>query len=568
MGIKQIVKTFAAGVLLFAVCLFLGITACLPVSAKERSVDFRWAETSGAETGLINVPFTANEYADAYAESIVAGGKSSTVRPIKVKDGVFYFTCFYMDENFNSSDICKVTLHLTDVCDQSDQIAVWKGNEGAVSGTKKLKSGTYYLKIEFERKVDGDYTVILYAQTVPALVSQSPRVSLGTGSYYYNESGKDIYYRVDLKTSGLLYVDASYDDLSGREFSGAKITLYDAGKRAISCSTAQLDGESVKEYALEKGSYYVKVHGAGRGVYVFNAEADVFAVRDNTSKKKAENLSAPRSVDTLLTLSGKRDGERWYKFHLSRASLNKITIQNYSEEEPIKYAVYRGEKKISSGTLKPCTYISGDGSRAVVSRQSGEKYWKKGTYYVRIFKPSNVSQALVTVKRTAYIQNLSVEKPGSRVWNGSAQKPELTVKNGTYKLKKGTDYRVSYRNNKKVGLASVILTGLGKYKGSKEIFFKILPRGSSVTKYKVKGTGMTVYWEKRSGADGYQLRCAGNRKMKDAETVLLSGGDVNKASLKKLKRGNVYYVQVRTYEKVEGKKYFSKWSSAVKIRIE
>jgi hypothetical protein len=42
-------------------------------------------------------------------------------------------------------------------------------------------------------------------------------------------------------------------------------------------------------------------------------------------------------------------------------------------------------------------------------------------------------------------------------------------------LKKGTDYTVPYKNNSKIGKATVTVTGEGKYEGTKTISFNIVP---------------------------------------------------------------------------------------------
>ncbi len=51
-------------------------------------------------------------------------------------------------------------------------------------------------------------------------------------------------------------------------------------------------------------------------------------------------------------------------------------------------------------------------------------------------------------------------------YNGSPQKPVVTVKNGSTKLTAGTDYTVAYQNHVKVGTAKVVVTGKGSYTGS------------------------------------------------------------------------------------------------------
>jgi len=75
--------------------------------------------------------------------------------------------------------------------------------------------------------------------------------------------------------------------------------------------------------------------------------------------------------------------------------------------------------------------------------------------------PVNISKCAVTVKDQTY--------------TGKALKPAVTVKYGKAKLVKGTDYIVSYKNNKGAGTATVTLTGKGDYTGTRKVTFTIKP---------------------------------------------------------------------------------------------
>lgn len=58
-------------------------------------------------------------------------------------------------------------------------------------------------------------------------------------------------------------------------------------------------------------------------------------------------------------------------------------------------------------------------------------------------------------------------------YNGAEQEPTVTVNDGTKVLGKNTDYSITYTNNKNVGTATVTVTGLGNYSGTKTASFKI-----------------------------------------------------------------------------------------------
>ena len=54
--------------------------------------------------------------------------------------------------------------------------------------------------------------------------------------------------------------------------------------------------------------------------------------------------------------------------------------------------------------------------------------------------------------------------------------------------------------------------------------------------------------------------------MKSAKTVTVKGAKKTTKTIKKLKNKKTYYVQVRTYKSVDGKRYYSKWSKAKKVK--
>lgn len=77
----------------------------------------------------------------------------------------------------------------------------------------------------------------------------------------------------------------------------------------------------------------------------------------------------------------------------------------------------------------------------------------------------------------------------SKAYTGRALKQVPTVKLGSLTLKNGRDFAVSYKNNKKVGTATVTVTGKGNYAGSKSAKFKIVKNKQPMT---VKAAKKTV----------------------------------------------------------------------------
>jgi hypothetical protein len=137
--------------------------------------------------------------------------------------------------------------------------------------------------------------------------------------------------------------------------------------------------------------------------------------------------------------------------------------------------------------------------------------------------------------------------------------PALSINNVA--LKKGTDYTVSYKNNTKIGKATVTITGKGKYTGTKSITFKIIPQKASVSKLVAGKNQLKVTWKKVSAAQKitkYEVRykIKGTKKWQTKTASAKSTG----LTITKLQKGKAYQIQIRSYKTVSKAKYYSAWS--------
>ncbi|MCC8106685.1 MAG: Ig-like domain-containing protein [Clostridiales bacterium] len=165
-----------------------------------------------------------------------------------------------------------------------------------------------------------------------------------------------------------------------------------------------------------------------------------------------------------------------------------------------------------------------------------------------------LSSCSITLAKTSY------------VYSGSVKKPSVTVKYGTTSLTGGTDYTVSYSDNKNVGTATVTVKGEGNYSGTVKKTFTIVPKATSITRLKAKSKGFTVTWKlQKTQTTGYQLQYSTSKSFSSKTTRTYSNKTKTKM-LTKLKKKTTYYVRIRTYKTVSGKKYYSSWSSIKKIK--
>ncbi len=82
-----------------------------------------------------------------------------------------------------------------------------------------------------------------------------------------------------------------------------------------------------------------------------------------------------------------------------------------------------------------------------------------------------------------------------------------------------------------------------------------------IKKLKAKKKALAVFWNKMSNVSGYQIQVATDKKFKkNKKTVTVAKQNASKKTVKKLKVKKKYYVRVRSYKIVNGKKVYGKWS--------
>ena len=93
------------------------------------------------------------------------------------------------------------------------------------------------------------------------------------------------------------------------------------------------------------------------------------------------------------------------------------------------------------------------------------------------------------------------------------------------------------------------------------------PKSVSPKKVKSAKKAVSVEWKKVGGVKGYQIQVATDKKFKkNKKTVTIKKQKTTKTTVKKLKAKKKYYVRVRTYKIVNGKKVYSSWSKVKSVK--
>ena len=93
------------------------------------------------------------------------------------------------------------------------------------------------------------------------------------------------------------------------------------------------------------------------------------------------------------------------------------------------------------------------------------------------------------------------------------------------------------------------------------------PKNTKFKKVKGSKKAIALTWAKVKGVKGYQIQLATDKKFKkNKKTVTIKKQKTTKKTVKKLKAKKKYFVRIRTYKTVNGKKVYSSWSKAKTVK--
>ena len=244
-------------------------------------------------------------------------------------------------------------------------------------------------------------------------------------------------------------------------------------------------------------------------------------------------------------------------------ALSRISISKASVTLSTSTYAYDGKAKTPSVTVKVGGKTLKNDTDYTVSYSNNTKV---GTAKVTITGKGNYTGS---VSKTYIIKNnfkkATVSGISTKAFTGKNITQSITVKYNGKTLKKGTDYTVSYSNNKSIGTATVKIAGKGSYTGTITKTFKINPAKQEIQKLKAKSKAFFVDWAQKGSATGYEIQYATNSKFTSAKKVTITNNKTDKATVSKLSGKKKYYVRVRSYTTVKGTKYYGAWSASKSV---
>lgn len=292
---------------------------------------------------------------------------------------------------------------------------------------------------------------------------------------------------------------------------------------------------------LNAGTAAVTVTGAGNYTGTINR---TFAIR-----KAVNKITVSKSE-----YSCDASAEKARTFSLGAAATGGTV--SYSSDQGYVTADDRGTVTIApnfAGTAV-ITITAGDNNYETVA--------KTVTVYVnQIDNVITASDFTKTASKKAQSFSIGAKCNGAGQLTYSSNSKSVTVKNsGKVKIAKNF-----------VGKAQIKITAAasGIYKAAdKTITITVNPANTKITGVKrISGQKMTVKWKKNASVSGYQIQYSTSRKFTKAAKVTIKKNAKTSAVISKLKAKKKYYVRIRTFRTVSGKKYYSSWSKIKTVPV-
>ena len=244
-------------------------------------------------------------------------------------------------------------------------------------------------------------------------------------------------------------------------------------------------------------------------------------------------------------------------------ALSRISISKASVTLSTSTYAYDGKAKKPGVTVKLNGKALKNGTDYIVSYSNNTKV---GTATVKITGKGNYTGSISkTFKIKNNFKKATISGISNKSYTGKNITQSITVKYNGKTLKNGTDYTVSYSNNKSIGTATVKIAGKGSYTGTITKTFKINPAKQAIQKLTAKSKAFFVDWAQKGSATGYEIQYATNSKFTSAKKVTITNNKTDTKTISKLSGKKKYYVRVRSYTTVKGTKYYGAWSASKSV---
>ena len=443
----------------------------------------------------------------------------------------------------------------------------------------------------FKITVMGDLSKAAVAPVAPVEYTGKvivPELTITDGAY---QLVKDVDYVVSGRSASVGKASVTVRGIDGR-YAGSQTVTFEIVKAKQEIQVAS------KSIEVTEGTDPFVLAVDGHGTLTFVSSAPAVAEIDDTGLVTVKaagftditiktagtaNYEAAETV-VRLTVKKKADAEDPDKTteDSSDSTTEQPTTEEPTTENPDQKVTLTAKNTVV--TVPSVTYTGKAQKPAVKVTVSG-KTLSTDDYSVAYSNNKNAGTAKVVItgkgNYTGKVESTFVIRKASQ----TIQKQTVYAYSKYVKVKASAKGKVTYTSsnkkiatvNKKTGFVTakkpgkvqikVTAAATANYKKSTgTITLIVVPATPTVKKaaaYKTKA--IKVSYKKVSGASGYQITYATNKAFKNAKSTYVSSKK-SSAVIKNLKKGKKYYVKVRAYKKINGKKFYSVYSGKTSVK--
>ena len=355
-------------------------------------------------------------------------------------------------------------------------------------------------RISYENNINAGtaYAVITgtgkYIGTVKKTFTITPKsikltdITLSSTSYTYNGSSK---------TPAVTVTDGTKTLVSGTDYSVKYTNNINTGTAKVTVTGMGNYKDSVeKPFTIDKKSIKLTDITLSSTSYTYNGSSKTPAVTvtDGTktlvsgtdySVKYTNNINTGTAKVTVTGMGNYKDSVE-KNFTIDQKSLSNAEVNlssssyvfNGKAKKPT-VTVTLGTKTLISGTDYSVKYTNNINAGTAKVTVTGTGNYKDSAYINFAITPKNISGMTFNVE------------PQTMTYNGTAQKPNVSVADSDKTLVKDTDYTVSVSNNINAGTANISFKGKNNYTGTVKKTFVISPKSVKTLTIKLSSTQYT-----------------------------------------------------------------------------
>ena len=289
-------------------------------------------------------------------------------------------------------------------------------------------------------------------------------------------------YSGSAKTPTVTVKDGSTTLTSGTDYTVSYSNNINAGTATVTITgMGNYTGTKNANFTINpKNASNLTISSIAAQTYSGSAKTPTVTVKDgSTTLTSGTHYTVAYSNNTnagtaTVTITGKGNytGTKSANFTINPKNASNLTINSIAAQ------TYSGSAKTPTVTVKDGTTTLVSGTDYTVSYSNNIN---AGTATVTITGMGNYTgtkNANFTINAKG-ASNLTISEIAAVTYNGSAQTPTVTVKDGSTTLTNGTHYTVAYSNNTNAGTATVTVTGKGNYTSTISANFTINPKNAS-----------------------------------------------------------------------------------------